>query len=101
MSENTTSTPAASERPHRAGAFDIRNFIGALMGLYGVILVVTGLFFTSEAEIEQAADVNVNLWAGLALVLTCAFFLTWARLRPVVVPPSSEDEPSDDRPPGH
>ena len=28
---------------HTAGAFDIRNFIGALLGLYGLILLVMDL----------------------------------------------------------
>ena len=35
MAENTERT---SERAHKAGLFDIRFVIGALMGVYGVIL---------------------------------------------------------------
>ncbi len=97
MSEHTSSS-ATSESPHRAGAFDVRNFIGALLGLYGVILLVTGLFFTSDADRAKADGVNVNLWAGIGLVLVSAFFLTWARLKPVIVPAHVED---DDRPPAH
>ena len=39
---------AANSARHRAGLFDIRNIIGALMGIYGVILVGMS-FTTSEA----------------------------------------------------
>jgi hypothetical protein len=98
MSEPTTSS-ATAEAPHRAGAFDVRNFIGALLGIYGVILVVTGLFFTSDADKAKADGVNVNLWAGLGLVIVSVVFITWARLKPVVVPADVEHD--DDRPPGH
>ncbi len=95
MSENS-STSATSDRPHRAGAFDLRNFIGALLGIYGVILVITGLVGTSDAEVSKAADININLVAGVALVIGSAVFLVWARLRPVIIPPSQE---TDDEPP--
>ncbi|HET6562846.1 MAG TPA: hypothetical protein VFG72_13305 [Marmoricola sp.] len=82
-------------RPHKAGAFDIRVFIGVLLGLYGVILVLTGLLGTSDRDLERAGGANVNLWAGVGLVLVSVFFVVWARLRPVVVPPdagASDDE---------
>jgi hypothetical protein len=98
MSEHASSS-ASSEAPHRAGAFDVRNFIGALLGIYGVILVVTGLFFTSDADKAKADGVNVNLWAGLGLVVVSLIFISWARMKPVVVPADVEHD--DDRPPGH
>ena len=71
-------------RAHKAGALDIRNVIGALLGLYGVILTLMGLF--GDKELDKTGDVNANLWAGLALVVASACFLTWARLRPLRVP---------------
>ncbi len=40
MSEHTPSDGAAST--HKAGLLDIRSIIGALMGVYGVILVPAG-----------------------------------------------------------
>ena len=33
--------------------------------IYGVLLTVLGLTDESEAEIDKAAGVNINLWAGL------------------------------------
>ena len=76
-----------------AGAFDIRNIIGALMGVYGVILVLAGIF--GDKALEKTGGVNANLWTGLALVAVAAIFLGWARLRPIVVPADVE-RPDDD-----
>jgi drug/metabolite transporter (DMT)-like permease len=73
-----------TSQKHTAGALDIRNIIGGLLGVYGVILVLMGLF--GDKELEKTGDVNANLWAGLALVVVAAVFLTWAKLRPIVVP---------------
>lgn len=76
-----------------AGAFDIRNFIGALLGIYGVLLVLAGLF--GDPETDKTGGVNANLWTGLALVVVSATFIGWARLRPTVVP-DEVDPPGDD-----
>lgn len=84
-----------SEQAHAAGAFDIRNIIGALLGLYGVILALAGLL--GEHEPEKTGGVNANLWTGLGLLAVAAVFLMWARLRPIVVPTDFErpdDEPT-------
>jgi drug/metabolite transporter (DMT)-like permease len=83
--------PTTSQK-HTAGALDIRNIIGGLLGVYGVILVLMGLF--GDKELDKTGDWNANLWAGLALVVVAAVFLTWARLRPIVVP-DHVDAPRD------
>ena len=79
--------------PHKAGAFDIRNIIGALMGVYGVILTLAGLF--ADQAPDKTGDVNANLWTGLVLVAVAAAFIGWARLKPIVVP-ADVDRPDDD-----
>lgn len=71
---------------HTAGAFDIRTIIGGLIGIYGVVLVLMGLFNATEEELAKADGLNVNLWAGLGMVVFGAIFLAWVRLRPIVVP---------------
>ena len=81
-----------------AGAFDIRTFIGTLLGIYGVILLLTGLFGTSEEALARADGLNVNIWTGLGLLVAAAMFLTWAKLRPVIVPASSSDDEGDGAP---
>jgi drug/metabolite transporter (DMT)-like permease len=82
-------------RPQKAGAFDIRLIIALLIGVYGVILTVMGIGFTSDEEIAKAAGVNINLWAGIGMLVVTALFVIWARVRPLVVPaePESADTP--------
>lgn len=79
--------PGPSEkqgRRHTAGAFDIRNFIGALLGLYGVILTLLGIF--GDKAYDRTGNVNANLYAGIVLLLISAVFIVWARLKPIIVP---------------
>jgi hypothetical protein len=81
---------------HKAGAFDIRTFIAMLIGLYGVVLVLVGLFGTSEADLQKAGGTNVDLWAGIGMLVVAIAFQLWARLRPVVVPDDIEERDHDD-----
>jgi hypothetical protein len=74
-----------------AGAFDVRTIIGALLGVYGVILLLMGLFADTDAD--KTGGVNANLWAGLALLLSGGVFLAWWKLRPIVVP--ADDDATD------
>lgn len=85
--------PEKKSRKHTAGAFDIRNFIGTLLGLYGVLLTGAGLF--GDPELAKTGGVNANLWTGLALLVAGAVFMLWAKLLPIVVP---EDVETTDAP---
>ena len=60
---------------HGAGAFDVRNVIAALIGFYGLVLVLLGLFADSAADRERTGDVNANLWAGLAMLVFAAMIV--------------------------
>lgn len=91
MAERTTGTDAQAEKVHRAGAFDIRNFIGMLIGIFGVVLLLAAVF-DSEAALAKTDGVRINLWAGLGMVATAIVFFVWARLRPVVVPQGTTSE---------
>lgn len=71
--------------PRKAGAFDIRVVIAALIGFYGVVLTVMGLVVDTAADRAKTGDVNANLWAGLGMVAVAAAFAISARLRPVLV----------------
>jgi len=90
-----------SGEKHVAGAFDIRNFIGSLLAIFGVILLLMGLF--GDPETDKTGGVNANLWAGIVLLVVGVGFMAWARLRPVVVPEHVEKAmPDPTRPgPGH
>jgi hypothetical protein len=76
-------------RTSRLTAFDIRLIIALLVGIYGLVLTVLGLWVTSDEEIEKSAGVNINLWAGLGMLVVAAAFAGWALIRPLGV---SEEE---------
>ena len=75
-----------------ANLFDIRRLIGGLFVIYGVILVVLGLG-ESDASIEKSADINVNLYAGLGMLVMGLLFLVWAFARPLATEVEESDEP--------
>lgn len=81
----TGQRPAADESAHveTAGAFDIRVFIGTLLGLFGLIITVMGLFFFTAHESEKTGGLNANLWAGLVMIAVAILFVIWARLDPI------------------
>jgi hypothetical protein len=89
---------------HNAGAYDIRAIIAYLLGIYGVVLVGYGLFDFTDAEKEKSDGFNINLWAGLAMIVVAAIFLVWNKLKPTKVPDDQlEHSDTDDSgpPPGH
>jgi drug/metabolite transporter (DMT)-like permease len=96
---SSTSGPAGTK--HAAGAFDVRNVIAALIGFYGVVLVLMGLFSDSPDDRAKTGDVNANLWVGIAMLVFAAAFALWSRLRPVVVDPGADLAGDEDRPVGH
>ena len=73
-----------------AGAFDIRNIIGALLGIYGVILLLMGLFGDPDPASPDAPPVGATSTPTCGPGSRCsrlpAIFLVWSRLRPIVVP---------------
>ena len=81
------STPASQDggRKHTAGAYDVRIFIAGLIGFYGIVLVVMGLFADTADDKDKTGDVNANLWAGLVMIAVAAVFAVWTWLRPVIV----------------
>ena len=89
------STTGTTGEKKKAGAFDVRNVIAALIGFYGVVLVVVGLVDNGEDALEKTGGFNANLWVGLAMIVFAAAFALWSRLRPIVV--ESRGIADDDR----
>ncbi|MEU6469388.1 hypothetical protein ACFXJM_10060 [Streptomyces massasporeus] len=79
-----------------ARLFDIRRIIGGLFVVYGVIVTLAGLT-ASDADIDKAAGVNINLWTGLGMLLLGLFFLVWLKLRPVAPAPPGVEPEDDER----
>ncbi|PRH80394.1 hypothetical protein C6N75_04415, partial [Streptomyces solincola] len=69
-----------------ARLFDIRRIIGGLFTIYGIIVTIAGLT-ASDADLDKAVGVNVNLWTGLGMLALGVFFLVWLKLRPTAPPP--------------
>lgn len=80
-----------SNEKHTAGALDIRNIIGLLLVVYGVILLAMGLF--GDQALDKTGGVNANLWGGIILLLVGGGFMAWAKLKPVVVPDDYTPDP--------
>ena len=86
-----------AEAPSAASQlFDLRTMIALLFGVYGIVLVVQGLVFDTEAEIAKAGGLHINLWSGVGMLIVAALFVLWVRLRPLV--PPGEPAESPDRP---
>jgi hypothetical protein len=97
--ETPMSTPAGqtSGRKHSAGAFDVRNVIAALIGFYGIVLVLVGIFGTTDDDEKKTGGLHANLWTGIAMIVFALAFVAWTWLRPIVVEPShAEAEGTDD-----
>jgi len=80
----------AAKQTRAVRAFDIRTIIGALLGIYGVILVLMGIF-ASDSDLEGGDGSSTNLFTGIVLLVVAAFFLIWVRLRPLLVPEDTDD----------
>ena len=48
--------------------------------------------FASDAARAKAAGININLWAGLAILVGGAIFVAWALLRPLRAEDLKRDE---------
>ena len=75
----SSETPSARRA---ANLFDLRRIIGGLFVVYGLLLAILGLF-DSQEEIDRAAGVNINLWAGIGMLVFGLLMLLWALTRPL------------------
>jgi hypothetical protein len=92
-----TEEPEVDEERARRAAnlFDLRRLIGGLFIIYGVILTVMGIG-ASDAEIDKAAGINMNLWVGLSMLGVGALFLLWAFARPLSEQLEEDEEPEEE-----
>ncbi|WP_222710677.1 hypothetical protein [Quadrisphaera setariae] len=82
-----------SDQPARARladlAFDIRSVIGALFLVYGLVCLVWGLVSFPPEAAEKTGGINLNLWAGLGMLVMGAAFVVW-----VLASPLTQDDPA-------
>jgi hypothetical protein len=94
---NETSDQGTGQREAAAAnLFDLRRIIGGLFVLYGVVLTIVGLG-DSQAEIDKAAGVHINLWAGLGMLALGLAFLAWAFARPLGKQLQEEERKREER----
>jgi hypothetical protein len=72
----------SSRAARAANLFDLRRIIGGVFVAWGVLLTVLGLT-ESQEEIDKAAGININLYAGLGMLVVGIIFLAWAFARPL------------------
>ncbi len=82
--EVTTDTSAA------ATLFDLRTVIAVLFGTFGIILLLVAFFDTTQAELDKAGGLAINLWTGISMLVVSAVFLLWVKTRPPLAAAAEE-----------
>jgi hypothetical protein len=67
----------------RGSLFDLRWIIVLLFGVYGLVLLVLGIGFESDADRVKTGGFNVNLWVGIGMLVFTALMTVWALVRPL------------------
>ena len=91
MANDSEPVPASKAR-----LFDVRRVIGGLFVIYGLLVGAIGVF-DPPAQIDKAQGVNINLWAGVGMLVLGALFLIWQWVRPAEVPSGGEQADDADR----
>lgn len=96
---STTENAPEGAEIETAGAFDVRVFIGTLIGIFGLALVLMGIFAFNAAESAKTGGMNANLWSGIGMLIAAAVFIVWAKVRPIRILVQDNDpgaeEPKD------
>lgn len=89
-------TEKAEESSSSSRLFDIRQVIGGLFTLYGVLVTAAGVFDGSDAS-KKAAGIDINLWTGLGMLVLGLAMLLWMRLSPTSGAPTggADDDGGD------
>jgi hypothetical protein len=97
--ESRVDQGGGGEARRAAQLFDLRTIIAVLFGFYGIVLTIQGLVAVDAAQRVKAAGSNINLWAGIAMLVVAALFVLWVRLRPLVPPQPDRSPGSPTHPP--
>ncbi len=80
---------AMTQREAKAiSLFDLRKVIAGVFLVYGLVLLILGIFGSHEDK-TKAAGININLWVGIAMLVLGLLFVAWSLWRPLV---SEEEE---------
>lgn len=81
--------------------FDLRGIIAVLFTIYGVVCLIWGIAFTDSSELARSGGENVNLWAGVSMLVFAALMWLWAITKPELPPVKQDGEPADGAGPTH
>ena len=62
---------------------ELRAVCALLFGVYGVLCIVWGIGFSGKEELDKAAGYNVNLIAGIGMLLASIAFAVWTVKEPI------------------
>lgn len=71
--------------------FDLRTIIAVLFTIYGIVCVIWGAGLTPSAQLDKAGGVNINLWAGIGMIVVAALFVWWTLAKPVTTDAAAEE----------
>lgn len=74
----------------QARMLDLRTYICALFAIFGITVTTAGIF-ADPAEIQKAAGININLYAGMSMLALSVVMGVWALTVPPEVPEPSAD----------
>jgi hypothetical protein len=80
--------------------FDLRMIIAVLFAIYGVICVIWGAAFTPPAQLAKADGFNINLAAGVGMIVVAGLFVWWTLAKPITqnaVPRGEEESEAEAR----
>ncbi|GAA4163378.1 hypothetical protein GCM10022286_23760 [Gryllotalpicola daejeonensis] len=63
--------------------FDLRMIIAILFAVYGIVCVIWGAGFTPASDLDKAGGININLWAGIGMIVVAGLFLWWTLAKPI------------------
>ena len=86
-------TPEEAKNWRLAKLFDLRSFIGALLLIFGVLVIIPG-FVAGKATSDKSAGINLALWIGGLMLVVGAFFVIWILLKPPPPVTTAEAEAS-------
>ena len=91
--EKTDDQPEVTEDTSAAATlFDLRTVIAILFGIFGLILLVVALTTTTQAELDRAGGVHINLWTSIAMLVLAVVFAVWVRTRPPLGAAAPEED---------
>ena len=93
-SSSTRRRPPRSTTARRATCSTCGRSSAALFTLYGLMLTVYGIV-DSQAQVDKAAGVRINLWTGLGMLALGLVFLPWVKLRPLTTEEIIEAQKED------